>query len=187
MEASVSHLSARTGSGLSAWVRSVPNALRSLLAGRIRLQRQQLGRPLTMSDARVFVPFRETVKDQTEWRTADEPAVLQPRFHLRGMSARRRFLHAIFRRVCILTTPFFVGIAGFRSKLWMVDPETGDFAGLYEWDSADEAREYAEGLARVLRVLSARGSVSYELVPNQTVDGYLSCSSSTRAGTTVGP
>ena len=124
MEASESHLSARTGSGLSAWVRSVPTALRSLLAGRMRRQRQQLGRPLTMSDGCVFVPFRETVKDQTEWRTDDKPAVLQPRFHLRGMSARRRFLHAIFRRVCILTTPFFVGIAGFRSKLWMVDPET---------------------------------------------------------------
>ncbi len=112
-----------------------------------------------------------TDSDQSEWNSDGEPAMLQPRFHLRDMPQRRCLLHAAFRRVCILTTPFFVGITGFRSKLWMVDPETGDFAGLYEWDNADEAREYAEGPARVLRALSVRGSVDYELVPNQSVEG----------------
>ncbi len=49
------------------------------------------------------------------------PAVLQPRFHLGILTPRRRRLHALFRVVCIVTTPFFVGIRGFRSKLWMVD------------------------------------------------------------------
>jgi hypothetical protein len=75
--------------------------------------------------------------------------------------------------VCIVTTPFFVGVRGFRSKLWMVDPATGDFAGLYEWDDAVSARAYAEGLARVLRALSTPGSVSYELVEGLTVEDYL--------------
>jgi hypothetical protein len=75
--------------------------------------------------------------------------------------------------VCIVTTPFFVGVRGFRSKLWMVDPATGDFAGLYEWDDAVSARAYAERLARVLRALSAPGSVSYELVEGLTVEDYL--------------
>lgn len=37
---------------------------------------------------------------------------------------------------------------------------------------------------RACFVLSIRGSVSYELVPNQTVVGYLSRSSSAREGTT---
>ena len=75
--------------------------------------------------------------------------------------------------MCIVTTPFFVGLPGFRSKLWMVDPETGDFAGLYEWDDAPTARAYAEGLSKVLRLLSVRGSVSYELRTGCSVDEYL--------------
>jgi hypothetical protein len=75
--------------------------------------------------------------------------------------------------VCIVTTPFFVGLPGFRSKLWMVDPATGDFAGLYEWDDRATAHAYAEGLAKVLRLLSSAGSVSYELTEGVDLDDYL--------------
>jgi len=78
--------------------------------------------------------------------------------------------------VCIVTTPVFVGLAGFRSKLWMVDVTTGDLADVYEWDTAAQARAYAEGLARTLRLLSVPGSVSYELTPGSTVEGYLEAS-----------
>ena len=87
--------------------------------------------------------------------------MIQPRFHLEPLPPRWRRLHALFRVVCIVTTPFFVGLPGFRSKLWMVDPATGD--------DATTARAYAEGLSRVLRLLSAPGSVSYELVEGTTV------------------
>lgn len=125
-----------------------------------------------MSDGRTYTPFRHTVKEAGQ-ATSGEPAVLQPRFHLRFMDPRRRRLHALFRVVCIVTTPFFVGLAGFRSKLWMVDPVTGDFAGLYQWDDAEGARAYAEGLSKVLRALSTAGSVSYELRPATTVEEYL--------------
>lgn len=159
--------------GLTGWVRSVPAAARLLVSGRIRLRHEHVGVPLTMSDGRTYTPFRETVRDPATWAQSGRPAVLQPRFRLRGMDARHRWRHALFRRVCIVTTPFFVGIRGFRSKLWMVDPTTGDFAGLYEWDDADGARAYAEGLGRVLRALSVPGSVDYELVADTTVDEYL--------------
>jgi hypothetical protein len=169
--------------GVLAWIASVPAATVALAGGTIRRRQDRVGVPLTMSDGRVFVPFRETTKDPARWRRDDDPAVLQPRFHLRYMGPRRRVMHAIFRRVCIVTTPFFVGIDGFRSKLWMVDASTGDFAGLYEWDSADGAKAYAEGLARVLRLLSVRGSVSYELVANRTVEQYLAEAQRTAAGT----
>jgi hypothetical protein len=84
-----------------------------------------------MSDGRAYVPFRHTRKGPAFWSDEQPPAVLQPRFHLGPLPARRRRLHRLFRVVCIITTPFFVGLPGFRSKLWMVDPATGDFAGLY--------------------------------------------------------
>lgn len=159
--------------GPSQWLRSVPVAVKSLIGRHTRCTRALLGEPLRMSDGRSYTPFRHTRRDETLWDTSSSPAVLQPRFHLAVLAPNRKRLHALFRVVCIVTTPFFVGLRGFRSKLWMVDPETGDFAGLYEWDDARTAEAYAEGLAKVLRLLSVRGSVTYELVENCTVAEYL--------------
>jgi len=159
--------------GPAGWVRSLPAAIADLLAGRTHCHPDHLGRPLRMSDGRTYVPFRNTRKAEAAWSTDQPPAVLVPRFHLELLRPGRPRLHALFRVVCILTTPFFVGVPGFRSKLWMVDPATGDFAGLYEWDDLATARAYAEGLAKVLRLLSTPGSVSYELVEGVDLDGYL--------------
>jgi hypothetical protein len=155
------------------WVRSFPRAVRDLVERRTRCAPELVGTTLHMSDGRTFVPFRHTRKHEADWSWSYHPAVLQPRFHLGVLTPERQWLHALFRVVCIVTTPFFAGIRGFRSKLWMVDPETGDFAGLYEWDDAATAKAYAEGLAKVLRLLSTRGSVTYELVENCTVEEYL--------------
>jgi hypothetical protein len=159
--------------GPAAWVRSVPAAIADLLTGRTHCYAEHLGRPLQMSDGRTYVPFRNTRKAAAAWSTDHPPVILQPRFHLEVLRPGRRRLHALFRVVCIVTTPFFVGLPGFRSKLWMVDPSTGDFAGLYEWDDAATARAYAEGLAKVLRLLSTPGSVSYELAEGVDLDDYL--------------
>ena len=159
--------------GMAAWLRSVPHALRDLASGRTRCHAEHVGQVLRMSDGRTYVPFRHTRKAKSGWSQTAPAAVLQPRFHLTALAPGRRHLHALFRVVCIATTPLFVGLRGFRSKLWMVNPATGDFAGLYEWDDADSARAYADGLNRILRALSAPSSVSYELVEGQTVDDYL--------------
>ena len=155
------------------WLGSFPKAISDLATRRTRCFRNLLGQPLRMADGRRYVPFRHTRKATAEWSNRSEPAVLQPRFHLRCMGPRRRVLHALFRVVCIITTPFFVGLPGFRSKLWMVDKATGDFAGLYEWDDGPTAQAYAEGLCKVLNALSEPGSVGYELTTGVTVDDYL--------------
>jgi hypothetical protein len=155
------------------WLRSFPVAARDLVTGRTHCVQSRLGTVLLMDDRRTYVPFRHTRKAEPLWSTASTPAVLHPRFALPGFSPHRHWLHALFRVVCIVTTPFFVGLPGFRSKLWMVDPGTGDFAGLYEWDDAATAVAYAEGLSKVLRLLSVRGSVSYEVTPGVTVDEHL--------------
>jgi len=159
--------------GPAGWLRSVPAAIADLLAGRTHCHPDHVGRPLRMSDGTTYVPFRNTRKEEAAWSTDHPPVILQPRFHLEVLRPGRRRLHSLFRVMCIITTPFFVGLPGFRSKLWMVDPVTGDFAGLYEWDDLATAQAYAGGLARVLRLLSTSGSVSYELTEGVDLDGYL--------------
>ena len=158
--------------GPAAWVRSIPVAARDLVSGTTRCHRDPVGVELRMSDGRTYVPFRHTRRSEARWSHDHPPAVIQPRFHLEPLPPRRRRLHALFRVVCIVTTPFFVGLPGFRSKL-------------YEWDDATTARAYAEGLSQVLRLLSATGSVSYELVEGTTVAEYLSRSTQPSSTGTV--
>jgi hypothetical protein len=37
--------------------------------------------------------------------------------------------------------------AGFRRKLWLLDPVSGDFSGYYEWQTLDDAHAYAQSFA----------------------------------------
>jgi hypothetical protein len=167
------------------WLRSFPRAARLLLDRDIRLRRDRLGDLMSMRDGRTYVPFRETIS-LTPRPASATPTVLQPRFRLRGLGRPDSLRHRLFRRICIVTTPFFVGVDGFRSKLWMYDPATGDYAGLYDWDDPASAQAYAEGLSAVLRTISVSGSVSYELTPGEDVATYLATVSASRASAKAG-
>jgi hypothetical protein len=90
--------------------------------------------------------------------------VLVVQFRLRAFG-HRRFLHALFRRECILHTPLFAGFQGFCSKLWISDTATATYRGLYEWDGPERAADYASQLVRLLIPLSTGGSVGYHVVP----------------------
>jgi hypothetical protein len=73
----------------------------------------------------------------------------------------RRYL---FERESILNTLLFAGFPGYRVKLWMVDPDTADYAGLYLWEGRDRAQRYATYITAVLGPLSVRGSVGCALL-----------------------
>ena len=103
--------------------------------------------------------FRETVSDDG---TAAKSVVLVVGFRLRVLRSIS-FLHWLFQRACILTTPFWSGFRGFRVKLWMVDPQTKNYLGIYDWAGAENAQTYIDALVQVLQPLSTPGSVWYDL------------------------
>ena len=146
---------------VAAFARSAIATGRLLATGRVASPRAYLGRRLGFADGTTSFVFRETaIRD----RDPRDPAVLVVQFRLRGFG-HRRWLHALFRRECILHTPLFAGFPGFRSKLWISDTATGTYRGLYEWDGAGRAADYAHHLVRLLNPLSTRGSVRYHVVP----------------------
>ena len=79
----------------------------------------------------------------------------------------RRFL---FERLCLVNTLLFAGFDGYRVKLWMVDPDTSDYAGLYSWRSAEEAELYARYIVGVLSPVCTAGSVGYQVVPGVALE-----------------
>lgn len=63
--------------------------------------------------------------------------------------------------------PFCMGFPGFRTKLWMMDEKTGDSQGIYEWDTAEDAENYAHSTALAFMTnRSLPGSVSYRIFPS---------------------
>ena len=113
-----------------AFARSAVATLRLLAAGRLASPRTYRNRRLRFADGTTSFVFRETAIRDPNPR---DPAVLVVQFRLRAFG-HRQFLHALFRRECILHTPLFAGFPGFQTKLWISDTATGVYRGLYEWD-----------------------------------------------------
>jgi hypothetical protein len=116
-----------------------------------------------------YFVFRETVGNDG---VPGSPCVLVVAFRLRFIDSFPP-MHWLFQRVCLLTTPFWSGFRGFRVKLWMVDPQTKSYLGIYNWAGTDHAKTYADALVRVLRPISTTDSVWYEIVSEQKFEYYL--------------
>lgn len=124
----------------------------------------------TLPDGRTFNVFRESICDGDSGEGRVSLAVW---FHLRGIPAGSRVRRFLFERLCLVNTLLFAGFDGYRVKLWMVNPNTADYAGLYSWRSAEEAEVYARYIVGVLSPLSTSGSVGYQLFPDIALEHLL--------------
>lgn len=134
---------------------------------RMHMPTQRVGMRLRFADGTSARVFRETVVDRDP--TAD-PCVLVVEFRLRAVHGRG---HAAFRLESLLNTPLFAGFPGFVSKLWLADDERGRYRGLYEWDRARLAENYARALWRVLALVSVPGSIHYVVLAGLRRDALL--------------
>ena len=67
----------------------------------------------------------------------------------------------------------FVGFPGFASKLWLAHDRHGTYRGLYEWDGAHRAEQYARSLWRVLELGCEQGSIDFRVFPGLRRDEVL--------------
>ena len=153
-----------------AWIavaRCVVTTAGLLARGRIHMPRTHVDDQLHFADGTSARVYRETVVDRPP---PTEPAVLLVAFRLRGVRGRG---HRLFRLESLLNTPLFVGFDGFVSKLWLAHDVRDTYRGLYEWDTARLAEEYARALWRVLALVSVRGSIRYHVIPSMHRDELL--------------
>jgi hypothetical protein len=136
---------------------------------RLRLGSERLGRSYRLCDGRSYSVFRETVKPLPD----EQRTVIEVGFRLK-LIRTATLPHWMFQRLCILTTPFWSGFDGFGTKLWMVDPHTHCYAGIYEWSAPATARTYLDVLLPVLRAVSVAGSVFSRVHPVAELESFLS-------------
>ena len=111
-----------------------------------------------MEDKTEFTIFREASLDPPGSRSNPPGARFKVRFHVEKMSPKVNKIFSLF------TIPFFVGLKGFRSKLWLLDEEGGDWMGIYEWQTVEDARNYSKSFAmRFMTGRSVEGSVSFKI------------------------
>jgi hypothetical protein len=142
-------------------LRCVLATLGMLALGRIRMPDDEKGRRVTFADGTTSTIYRETAIRR---RTPGRSVVLVVRFRLRLIGTSRPW-HALFRFESLFNTLLFAAHPGFQTKLWMSDPDTGFYRGVYEWNGSDEAAEYAQALRVVLTPWVEDGSFSHRIVP----------------------
>jgi hypothetical protein len=148
--------SKRAGSRLPP-LKGLNGTLRLALQKRIHFLRGRIGQTVEL-DGEVWTIFREVVVDPLPGQPARPGAIFRPRFHLKGMSVRANI---VFSWIPVW---FILGLPGFRSKLWLVNKQ-GDFSGYYEWDSLEDAENYAHSFATVfMKRRSIPGSVKFQAI-----------------------
>lgn len=130
-----------------------------LLTGRLHFPRERTGEIIQMEDKTEFTIFREARLDPKDSELKNPPgARFKVRFHVEKMSPKVNKIFSLF------TIPFFIGLKGFRSKLWLLDEADGDCMGIYEWQTVEDARKYSESFAmRFMKKRSVEGSVFFKI------------------------
>ena len=142
--------------------RSFLKTLSYLLDRRLHFPKERQGQEVTMADGQTFTIFRQVRVDPAPDRPSSPQATLIVRFQVSSMTARQNDLFSL------LPMPFFIGLPGFRSKLWTVNKRTGASQGIYRWDTVQDAENYANSFAMdFMTRRSVPGSVSWQIIPNQ--------------------
>ena len=106
-----------------------------------------------------FAAFRKVDVDPAAERPSPPGAIFQVRFRFKNLSA------AANRRLSLIPVPLIVAQPGFRSKTWFLGQQTGDFIGLYEFDTAEEAETYWGSLPlRMMKRRAAPGSLTHKVI-----------------------
>jgi hypothetical protein len=139
---------------------SLVNAIGYACSGRLHFPRNRVGAEFDVDGER-WIIFREAVVGLRKGQPEKPGAIFMPRFHVAGMSLRQNIAFSL------LPMCFILGLPGFRSKLWMYNPESGDSAGYYEWDTIEDAENYRQSQAvSFMTRRSVPGSVSFKVKSN---------------------
>jgi hypothetical protein len=105
------------------------------LRGRVHFPKDRVG-SVEHEESENFLVFRKVVLDPAGDQLEKPGARFTVRFRFARFGVRTN------RLLSRIPIPFIVAQPGFRSKTWMMGMETGDFQGLYEWDSIEDAEDY---------------------------------------------
>ncbi len=134
-------------------------SIKLLSSGQAHFSWQNVGQMVTRPSGRSYKIFRQVVMKPQPGRPQQAAAVFCVWFNTRTSPA-------VTIASSWLTLLFFSGMQGFRSKTWLYDEDSGEFGGIYEWDTLEQAEEYGRSFAmRMSALRSVPGMFSKESYP----------------------
>ncbi len=124
----------------------IPRSIRLMITGRTAYPQARVDQTITLGDGRQYRVFREVIMRDNPPR--DTGGMFRVWFKTK-MSLNNTITFSLFTRI------MFVGMPGFRSKIWLVNEKTEEFGGIYQFDTVDDARQYQHSFAMRLSKLRA--------------------------------
>ena len=115
-------------------ISSIGRAISLLLQGRIHFPKNRLGE--IINEGEDFEIFRQMTLDPGKDQPEKPGAIFKVRFQFASMSPEMNV------KTSLIPIPFIVAQPGFRSKMWALGRESGEFQGIYEWDTVASAENY---------------------------------------------
>lgn len=84
-----------------------------------------------------FTIFRKIIVLQKDYQPGVPKALFKVKFQF------AKFTFDTNSRLSLIPIPFIIAQPGFISKTWLVGTGSGCFQGLYEWESLETAKNYA--------------------------------------------
>ncbi len=120
---------------------AIPKAFCTLLlSGRVSFPKDRVGQTIIRDDGVKFRIFREIQVQPKKGNPEIPDGVFQVWFWTKAPTEKTIKLSR-------MTLFGFLGLPGFRSKLWLINDETKEFGGIYEWNSVEEADNYDKSYA----------------------------------------
>ncbi len=144
----------------------------NVFSGRVHFPEKHIGQNLTMEDGKKFLVFRRLkISDKTD--IANDKAVFKVRFQFKNLKPW------INKRLSMIPAPFLIGMKGFREKYWTFNENSDFFQGIYQWESKKFAERYPNSfIFKLMTKSSAKGTLSYEIIPNTDLSEYIETLSS---------
>ncbi len=135
---------------------SIICAIYFMLQRRIHFLNEHLGEMVDGGEE--FVIFRHMILDPDKGQPEKPGAIFRVRFKFSGMSPRMNM------KASLIPIPFIVAQPGFRSKKWALKEKTGEFQGIYEWDSVASAENYRTSFPlKLMKKRAVPESLSFDI------------------------
>jgi hypothetical protein len=144
-----------------------PKFFSNLLSGRVSFPDKYVGSKITLENGRQFTVLR-TLHVKTKSNSPADYATSIVRFKFGGLSLETN------KNLSMIPAPFLMGMPGFIEKNWVFNEETGEFQGIYKWESKAFADNYPDSfIYKLMTKRAAPGSLTYEVVTNTEMSSYL--------------
>lgn len=127
-------------------VEVISETLKLYFTGKVKYLKTNLNRTISREDGKEFNIFREI---SINGRSKSPEAVFRVWFYSKGSN----WFTSIF---AYFTTLFFIGMKGFCHKIYIVDSESGELGGIYEFETLLDAENYLNSFAMKLSSLRAK-------------------------------